>query len=100
MTSYQAGRCGEYCGKCSHYGIACMGCTYKLHTDCYFAICCAEREIEHCGECPSFPCQRLAKFAPDSRPGNVRGEHLTNLRARLRLGTEEWLKIQRERYGN
>jgi len=31
--------------------------------NCDFRVCCKERQINHCGECSDFPCERYNKFA-------------------------------------
>ncbi len=100
MLHFQAAICGEYCGKCPNYGIDCLGCTCKLHMDCYFVRCSVERQVEHCGVCKDFPCKQLRDFLPDNRPDSPRGYHIKNLRLRMAIGTEAWLKLQRDRYEN
>jgi hypothetical protein len=33
--------------------------------NCYLRICCKEKQINHCGECDSFPCEHIESFAND-----------------------------------
>ncbi|MEO0079533.1 MAG: DUF3795 domain-containing protein [candidate division WOR-3 bacterium] len=93
----EAGFCGNYCGKCSHYPKECPGCDPNLHK-CFFIRCCQKKGIEHCGLCATFPCKKLLEFVPDNRPGLAPGYHITNLRERKTAGTQAWLEIQRAKW--
>ena len=62
MGIAEAGFCGDYCGKCPNYPDKCRGCVPPDHMDCYFAKCCLNKRIEHCGFCPDFSCKKLTDF--------------------------------------
>jgi len=98
MNYSEAAFCGDYCGKCPNYPEKCHGCVPSVHMDCYFVKCCLEKGIEHCGFCEDFPCKKLSDFVPDDRPECPTGYHVENLRARMAIGTEAWLKVQREKW--
>ena len=98
MDIFEAGFCGDYCGKCPNYLNTCRGCVPDNHLDCHFVKCCLEQSIEHCGFCKDFPCEKLQQFVPDDRPECPRGYHIENLRVRKAVGTEEWLKLQRVKW--
>ena len=93
-----AGFCGDYCGKCPNHPDECGGCVPEEHADCHFLRCCLERDIEHCGFCPDFPCSRLVDFCPDDRPGCPAGYHIENLKVRKRVGTDAWLEQQARKW--
>lgn len=95
MRSPLAGACGDWCGKCPNYLESCDGCGPD-QTDCYFINCLSLRFLEHCGECPDFPCARLSSFVPDDRPGYPAGYHIENLKRRKQISLAEWLKEQEE----
>ena len=95
IAVHEAGFCGDFCGKCPNYQNGCRGCVPQDHGNCYFVRCCLERDIEHCGLCVDFPCEKLSAFVPDDRPGCPAGYHIMNLRARLTVGTKTWLQGQK-----
>ncbi len=92
MNKAEAAFCGDYFGKCPNYPDECRGCIPPLHMDCYFVKCCLDKRIAHCGYCEDSPCQKLSEFVPDDRPGCPPGYHVENLRLRMRIGTEAWLR--------
>jgi len=98
MNYSEVAFCGDYCGKCPNYPEKCHGCVPSDHMDCYFVKCCLEKGIEHCGFCEDFPCKKLSDFVPDDRPECPTGYHVENLRTRMAIGTEAWLKVQREKW--
>jgi len=56
------GKCGIYCGACRLYNLKkCEGCL-KLYANkeakCPYYKCVENREINSCGECQEFPCER------------------------------------------
>lgn len=99
MSASLAGACGDWCGKCPNYPENCEGCGPKK-TDCYFINCLSLRFLEHCGECPEFPCQRLSSFVPDDRPGYPPGYHIESLKRRKEIPLSQRLKKQEEYWKN
>ena len=96
MNYSEAAFCGDFCGKCPNYKAKCPGCVPELHQNCHFVKCCSEKNIEHCGFCKYFPCEKLVKFVPDDRPGCPPGYHIQNLELRRDIGTRAWLESQRQ----
>ena len=65
---------------------------------CEMRKCCLEKGIGHCGFCGLLPCKELAEFVPDDRPGCEPGYHIRELRRRVEIGTEAWLKEQQDKW--
>lgn len=70
-TKYYSGRipaCGVFCGGCPMFTREKKPCpgaeiNYKRCEGCKtFHLCCKERHITHCFQCPSFPCQKFKRF--------------------------------------
>ena len=38
-------------------------CYWTGCNSCYFRVCCIEKQIDHCGHCNDFPCERYKKWA-------------------------------------
>ncbi len=80
---YQS-RCGKDCTRCEmKIEDLCAGC-FELEEgnwagDCEIKICCEGKELEHCGNCPTFPCDMLRNTAFDPDEGDD-GERLVNLK--------------------
>lgn len=70
----------------SRCGLHCTGCTYKdtcgcggrietnghpFHGECPIAICCQNKGIVHCGECPQIPCDLLTQYSCDKEHGDT-----------------------------
>lgn len=62
------GACGLDCGLCPRYYTAgpsrCPGCAgigfFSKHPTCSFITCCVRKKnLEVCGECPDFPCNKF-----------------------------------------
>ncbi len=75
--------CGTYCGVCEWKDkIGCKGCKANegamFWGECDKAKCCMEKGLEHCGECPDMPCQKLRELFDDPEHGD-RGARLRNL---------------------
>jgi len=87
----RAAACGALRGACPLSPAACADCGPELHPECIFAICCADRGVEHCGLCEDFPCAALAEFFPDDDPRCAPGYHIESLRRRAWIGTPAWL---------
>lgn len=89
-----AGYCGDYCGRCDNHPSKCKGCLPQDHPECFFIKCCLQREIEHCGCCSDFPCQKLADFVPDDNAKLPVKYHIRDATLRRILGTKLWLKLK------
>lgn len=68
-------RCGLHCTGCNYIeACGCGGCIetngHPFHGECPVAICCQNKEIEHCGECLNFPCDLLKQYSYDSEHGD------------------------------
>jgi ferredoxin len=98
VNLFEAGFCGDYCGKCPNYPNDCHGCIPDNHMNCHFVKCCLNKSIEHCGFCNDFPCNTLSNFVPDDRPECPAGYHVRNLSARKTLGTQAWLQTQHKKW--
>ncbi len=58
--------CGINCKECKNYlkNVNCRGCKKEevLIEDCPTKKCCIEKNIIHCGECLTFPCEMMKSF--------------------------------------
>lgn len=69
----------------SRCGLTCSTCTYKKEVHCPGCMnmdapfwgdccpikdCCKKKGIEHCGVCPTFPCDLLKQFSYDPKQGD------------------------------
>ena len=102
--------CGLYCGACIDYLVYknCHGCgcecgkcaASRHHKQCDIYECCLEQKgLSACSECQELPCARLIRFCYNP----VWLHHLPiieNLRRRKAIGTEKWLKEQKEIWRN
>ncbi len=69
----------------------CEGCKGRnLCGPCGIKDCASPRNIEHCGECAEFPCERLEAFGSDGRPHHAGA--LENLRSIRESGVEAWFE--------
>ena len=63
-------RCGVCCESCERREkVHCKGCINMEKTVwggvCEVKVCCEGKELNHCGECPDFPCTMLAEMGKD-----------------------------------
>lgn len=68
-------RCGLLCSECEWVPKTnCPGCIAAhgrpFHGENPVAICCESRNLEHCGQCPDFPCEQLNAYAYDKEHGD------------------------------
>lgn len=68
-------RCGLSCASCVfRESTGCGGCIatngHPFHGECSVAICCQDKGLLHCGECPDFPCQMLHEYSFDDKHGD------------------------------
>lgn len=116
MPDYDlVGVCGLYCGACEHFVASlpegqhlmldhtkeylCKGCRsgsanlYKSCVRCIIRDCAEQKQLEHCGQCSSFPCNMLTAFQHDGIAHHV--DILTNAVKLNEKGTDIWLKEQK-----
>lgn len=91
--------CGVYCGGCPNYTRLkkpCKGAEYSDRCErCKtFHLCCKERGITHCFQCPVFPCPKFKSFA--KRWLKYGQDFIENQRL-LSLGTEIFLNTYNNR---
>lgn len=63
-------RCGVRCDSCGRKGeVNCTGCINMKTTfwggTCTVKSCCESRSLNHCGECPDFPCAMCASMGEE-----------------------------------
>ncbi len=69
-------RCGILCSEMNckeKFGSDCKGCANEENApwgDCSIKICCEGKDLEHCGLCKSFPCERLIAFSYHAEHGD------------------------------
>ena len=86
-------RCGRDCSQCEmKIDKLCAGC-FELEEgnwagDCEIKACCEGKELEHCGLCPTFPCDLLRNTAFDEEEGDD-GERLVTLKRWADEGTDK-----------
>ena len=83
MNDGLEGRCGLYCTKCEYREKAnCPGCIKAegkmFWGECELSKCCIEKELQHCGQCQNFPCDKLREFSYDKAQGD-NGQRIRNL---------------------
>jgi hypothetical protein len=105
-----AAPCGLYCGACVDYleYKSCQGCNCNCgtcaasehHGSCDVYKCCVgQKGLDTCKGCVEFPCSKLIQFCYSP----IWTHHLSaieNLRRQKAMGTERWLKEQREVWSN
>lgn len=80
----QRSRCGLDCENCPSYTAGdCVGCIEleegNWAGNCEIKKCCEEKQLEHCGVCPGFPCDLLRNTSFDPDEGDD-GERLVTLK--------------------
>ncbi|WP_411682290.1 DUF3795 domain-containing protein [Clostridium thailandense] len=68
-------RCGIICSECKYKEqMNCKGCVHISKPfwgeQCPVKFCCEDKELSHCGQCSSFPCDLLKQFAYDKEQGD------------------------------
>ncbi|UCH43425.1 MAG: DUF3795 domain-containing protein [Dehalococcoidales bacterium] len=102
-----AASCGLYCRDCHFLGERCSGCgnvqgkpfwTGPDSTEaCPLYDCCVNKEqLEHCGLCGEFPCEKFASLRDPSMSDEEAEKSLRqrqkDLNLRKEMGTEAWLR--------
>ncbi len=83
MAEQIESRCGLYCSDCDYrVKMNCPGCIKAngkmFWGECELFKCCVEKELQHCGQCSDFPCDKLKAFAYDEKQGD-NGQRIQNL---------------------
>ncbi|TXT58159.1 MAG: hypothetical protein BAJALOKI2v1_430026 [Promethearchaeota archaeon] len=101
-----AAPCGIICDPCPFYleekEIKCEGCLKNkgdiFWGECKIAKCAIEKEMEHCGLCVEFPCERIiSQYDPNKPKGEQEAIfRVGQLAIRKKIGTKEWLKRRAE----
>ncbi len=82
--------CGLDCRNCGwRIRVGCPGCKAAMghmsYGNCAVALCCIDKEIDHCGLCAEFPCELLNRFAFDKEHGDPEGTRIATLRKMMVL---------------
>ena len=106
------GACGLDCGLCTRYytvGVSrCPGCCgpdfFDKHPTCSIITCCVkEKNLEVCGECPEFPCDKFeeggAYYAKETPSYPPYRKMIPNLNFIKEHGIEAFVEQQRKRIG-
>lgn len=69
-------RCGLHCTGCGYKETCGCGGLYRnkrhpFHGECPVAVCCQNKGIVHCGECPDIPCELLMRYSCDPEHGDT-----------------------------
>jgi hypothetical protein len=80
--------------------VKCLGCksdkTAGWCAKCNIKTCAVEKGIDSCGECDSFPCEKLTAFQNNGKDYRLLAEK--NCHTVKEKGRKEWLKEQRKRW--
>ena len=116
------GYCGLYCGACSfkvafdennREHLIAMPAKYDRHKEaelqfcpgckqedkpgeCAIRDCARDKNMDHCGHCPGFPCEKLELFCNDGTPHHT--DTIRNLQQLRKMGEEMWLAIQAQKW--
>jgi len=108
--SIPAAFCGLYCGACPLFlmsieaedasQVKCLGCKSDKVADhcmkCQMKTCAMGRNLNSCGECDEFPCEKTKKFHQSGKDMSVVAEK--NCYTIREQGYATWLKGQPERW--
>jgi hypothetical protein len=101
--------CGTYCPDCRFYGVKCAVCgavkgkpfwvqEYQREICRMYGCCVNEKNLEHCGECASLPCQIFTESSdPSHTPEQARisrEKRIAELKLRAQIGTQDWYRRQ------
>ena len=89
MEFSQMAMCGLDCGVCIYKkDNSCPGCSAlkgkMFWGRCRVALCCAKKNLAHCGQCKFFPCDKLMSFAYDKEHGDADGSRIQNIKNRMK----------------
>ncbi|UCH63635.1 MAG: DUF3795 domain-containing protein [Fidelibacterota bacterium] len=99
-----AAYCGLYCAACPRYlasiedpAKGCPGCNLgEVGYECAIKPCAVEKNINSCGECDQFPCEKTQKFHGSGRDMSLVAEK--NCYRVREIGYSEWLEEQAKRW--
>jgi len=67
-------KCGLKCSECSYREPCnCNGCAGNENPfwgECRLKKCCVNNDLDHCGNCKSFPCSVMNEFSYDDEHGD------------------------------
>jgi hypothetical protein len=101
--------CGIYCGNCDYLSKDCDGCKsregkpfwtnlYNIAVCPLYDCCHNQKQLEHCGLCPDFPCSTFLSLKDPSmseeEANRALSERQKELIIRRDIGTDEWLKTK------
>ena len=99
--------CGLYCGDCEHLVDKCRGCgsvagkpfwaeQYGVEVCPLYGCSVNNKQLEHCGLCPDFPCETFNSLRDpslsDEEAERALQQRQQSLELRKEIGTEAWLK--------
>jgi len=94
--------CGGYCKNCVLYKKLCSGCietcgkpfhVKKSGKDTYPVYeCVTKHDIEHCGSCKNFPCDKFLDWYDPKRGIITVLRRAGLLTLRKKIGTKKWVK--------
>jgi hypothetical protein len=102
--------CGVFCAACPSYNKTCYGCSSenknqkrKSKWNCKIRKCCYEEmNVEHCGNCNRFPCEKinckLIKSHNGDKKFKYRHEISGNMKQLKELGVDKFIKFKEKEY--
>jgi hypothetical protein len=102
--------CGVFCRACPSYDKTCNGCSSenknqkrKSKWNCKIRKCCYEEmNVEYCGNCNSFPCEKINSKLIKSHIGDkkfkYRHEISENMKKLKELGLDKFIKFKEKEY--
>jgi hypothetical protein len=76
---------------------SCPGCKLDKHgSDCEIRECAKSKELDHCGLCSDFPCDKITEFNNDGVLHHA--EVIENLTMLRDSGEEQWLSVQEQKW--
>jgi hypothetical protein len=102
--------CGVFCAACPSYGKTCIGCSSedknqkrKSKWNCNIRKCCYEEmNVEYCGYCNSFPCDKINRKLIKSHLGDLRFKYrheiTENMKKLKEFGLNDFIKYKEKEY--
>ena len=102
--------CGVFCGACPSFDKTCNGCSSenkkqkrKSKWNCEIRKCCYEEmNVEYCGHCNSFPCEKINSKLIKSHIGDkkfkYRHEIPDNMKKLKELGVDKFIKFKEKKF--
>jgi hypothetical protein len=102
--------CGVFCAACPSFGKTCNGCPSENKNqkriskwNCKIRKCCyEEKNVEYCGYCSSFPCEKinrkLINSHKDDKRFKYRHEIPENMKKLEELGIDKFIKFKEKKY--